>query len=288
MWGSYFFGYRSVKWTIVITVLLSAGCAPFQDSQNATELISTIDYIRETQVIYNIGRAIDDPEMVPAQVVMSSGSAQATTALTPTLSWAAHFVKSLSASLGVFSWTSSWTLVPVVDAGDLQNLRAVYSFIVTPLPPIQAQATLADKINAAASLLDLYSEKEAPSAPNPAPPPPPQPAPPFTQSPVPTREQAAQMLIGGVSWACQKYQNEKEHTALYNPWLFWFSDGSWHPVHPRYPVTAVGIHNGTVIYISSRACFDDFIVLVHNSIPAAHAAAANAPKTPSTIPAVAQ
>jgi hypothetical protein len=277
-----------MKWTTVIPVLLSAGCAPFQAGQNAEELVSTITDVREAQVVYNIGSAIDDPEMVPAQVVMSQGSAQASTSLTPTLSWAAHFVKSLSASLGVFSWTSSWTLVPVVDAGDLQNLRAVYSFIVAspklPATAISADKLSADRLNAdrlntATQRLDLYNKKEAA--------PPSQWIPPF-QSPVPTPEQAAKILIQGETPACKQYQSKKESTALYNPWLFWFRDRSWHPVDPRDPLVPIGIHNGTVIYIASRACFDDFIMLVHNSIPAAHAAAANGPKIPSTIPAVAQ
>ncbi len=270
---------RFVKSTVLIIVLLSAGCAPFQATQNAEELIATIADVRETQVVYNIGRAIDDPEMVPSQVVMSQGSAQASTSLTPTLSWAAHFVKSLSASLGVFSWTSSWTLTPVVDAGDLQNLRAVYSFIIIAPPQVPAQTTTADRLNKATQRLDLFNKKETA--------PPPQWVPPF-QSPVPTSEQAAKLLIEGESRACQQYQSEKESTALYNPWLFWFRDGSWHPANPRYPLTQVGSHNGTPIYITSQACFDDFIILVHNSIPAAHAAAASGPKIPSTIPAVAQ
>jgi len=84
-----------MKWAIIILPLL-AGCAPYQASQNADQLISNISDIREKQVVYNIGRAIDDTTMVPAAVVITQGTAQTTQSLGVTLNWAAHFVKSLS------------------------------------------------------------------------------------------------------------------------------------------------------------------------------------------------
>jgi hypothetical protein len=256
-----------MKWPVIILPLL-AGCTPYQASQNADQLISNISNIREAQVIYNIGRAIDDPTMVPGAVVITQGTAQTTTNLGVTLSWAAHFVKSLSSPL-TNSWTSSWQLTPVTDGGDLQNLRSIYEFIVTAHTTEETKTT---------GILRLFNTAT------------PQGISLLSVSPPPTRNQAIDILIHGQSAACQEYQQNKSTNNLYNPWLFWY-DGRLKPEYSEYPpdtLTQIGNHGGVPIYITSRPCFDDFIVLVQSSSPATHAAAAIGAKSSAIVPAPAE
>lgn len=275
------------RWSLLLMLVVAIflpGCAPYQATINANQLVSNIDTIRETQIIYNINRAIDDPSMIPSQVVIATGSAQASTGVTSSLNIATHWIKSFSVNVPD-SWTSTWSLTPVTDGSDLQNLRAVYQFIVTDHPILATQTTRLDKVKAATATLQLSSQ----ILPSKQPPPPPQtpstPQTPLDITPVPTPTQAANMLIGGQSWECQKYQSEKDVEKLYNQWLFWFRDGSWHPTAPnsRHPLIPLDRLNN--IYITSRACFDDFIILAQSLIPSAHAAAANSSKVPITIPA---
>jgi hypothetical protein len=271
-----------MKWPIIILPFL-AGCAPYQASQNADQLISNISDIREAQVIYNIGRAIEDSSMVPGAVVITQGTAQITQSLGVTLSWAVHFVKSLSSPL-TNSWTSSWQLTPVTDGGDLQNLRVLYSFIVTKQPPIKATLTETERLQEATSKSVLQSFNTAS----------PQGLSLLSVSLPPDPKKLAQLIIDGQSPECKSYQQERESTQLYNPWLFWYKDGSWHPQNPnpRYTRIPIGSHGypplEIPIYITSRACFDDFIILVQISVPAAHAAAAIGARGSSIVPAPAQ
>jgi hypothetical protein len=56
-------GRRSLLLMLAAAIFLP-GCAPYQATLNANQLVSNLDTIRETQVIYNIKRAIDDPSVL--------------------------------------------------------------------------------------------------------------------------------------------------------------------------------------------------------------------------------
>lgn len=290
-----------MRWVYAIPLLLVDSCAPYQASQNADQLIANISDMRENQVLYNISRAINDPSMIPAQVVFSEGTATASHTLTPSLSLPAFNFSKNTRTLGMSGadqWTSTWNMVPVTDGQDLQNLRSLYGFIVSPpLLVAPGQTAPAAKTSATAALLKGSGFKTsippennnsaappAPSAAKKSSPPPPLPLaanPTATLPSVPTLEQAAQMLTGGQSWACQTYQSNGNAEKLYHRWLFWKSNGTWGPENPnpQEPLISAGTYNGVDIYITSRACFNDFVVLVQSSIPAAHASASNATKS---------
>jgi hypothetical protein len=232
--------------------------------------------------------------MVPAEVVISSGVAQTSTSLNPTLSWASHFVKSLQAQFGVFSWTSTWNITPVSDGSDLQNLRAIYGFVTNPLilqvsevSKLSAlgsnpEAIRIAKINAATQFLaaQAYGSEasgkaaQAPSAPPPIP-------------SVPDPKTAAAALVAGQSSDCQAYQAQKGPNQIYNQWLFWRQIDGWHPYKPNEKDSQILIGNveNAQIYVTNQACFDDFIVLVQSPIPVTHAAAASSPKPSGVVPA---
>jgi hypothetical protein len=194
-----------MKWPIIILPFL-AGCTPYQASQNADQLISNISDIREAQVIYNVGRAIDDSNMVPGAVVITQGTAQITQGLGVTLTWAVHFVKSLSSPL-TNTWTSSWQLTPVTDGGDLQRLRLLYSFIVTTHP---LKGTETERLREATSALQSFNTAS------------PQGLSLLSVSPPPNAEEVAKLIIDGQSQECKGYQKERASTQVYNPWLFWY------------------------------------------------------------------
>ena len=257
--------------------LLLCSCSSWQASQNTIDLIDTIADIRETQVLRNIGKAIDDPSSVPAQVVLSQGVATASLGISPTFLWPRVSVTPQTNQLnvgGTDSWTSTWQMVPVSSPGDLNRLRNLYAYIVTVHTK---DATETKKDSAMKHLLAFRTTQEAKINSNPI----------IETHHVlqgPNREDVAEALVNGESFRCAEYQKvHQEGTQIYTHWLYWKEYESWRPLDPPADAKMIylGSYNDHRLYVSSRACLDDFILLVQRSIPSTQTAADQVPRPPS-------
>lgn len=112
---------------------LLTGCVAAQLSGNMLGLASTIADLQTSQVLDNLGRFIDDPDAIPAQAVLISGTATVVNTLDPSfavpLDLASKFVRQLTTSSNT-QWSANWNVLPVTDADDLRHLRALYRFAV--------------------------------------------------------------------------------------------------------------------------------------------------------------
>jgi hypothetical protein len=117
---------------LAIMPLISA-CSAVQTQENTLEQIATINNLRYDQVLTNISYAIDAADNVPSQGVLSNGVA--TNVASGSLSFNltqpfafAHNTKTFTPVVGV-NWQNNWTITPIADPQDLQNLRALYSLL---------------------------------------------------------------------------------------------------------------------------------------------------------------
>ena len=110
-----------------------SACTSWQNQENALDQISTLQNMRVSQLLTNLSAEIDGHDSVPSQGVASSGIAttQATGTIAATFNNPfdlGHNSKTLSPMASVY-WQNNWTITPVSDPQDLQNLRALYGFL---------------------------------------------------------------------------------------------------------------------------------------------------------------
>jgi hypothetical protein len=141
-WGRGMSGTRILA--CCVSSLSLFGCASAQLNFNTLEIASTVESLQTKQVLYNISKFIDDPDTVPDQVVVSSGSVGTTNSITPTLTntllhtyatAAGAVATGLTRSLtqgetgaATDQWTQSWGIAPISDGDDLRRLRTLYRF----------------------------------------------------------------------------------------------------------------------------------------------------------------
>jgi len=263
---------------VVLSLVMLAGCSSWQAGQNTSDLIDTIGEIREVQVLRNIGHAIDHPSAVPAQVVLSQGIASASVSASATFLLPKFNLsqpnKQLNA-VGSDTWTSTWQMIPVSSPGDLNRLRALYAYIVTSH---SKDASESKQASAMKHLLAFKSSAENIEI---------QQASSLHKHivPGPNREDVAEILIKGESTDCASYQRRfEDENQVYAQWLFWKDASDWMPVSPppAADLEPIGTYNGHHLYISSRACLDDFILLVQRSVPSTQTAADQTLRPPAT------
>lgn len=139
---------------IALTLPLASGCASSQLNYNTLDLASTTDSLLTRQILYNFSNFIDSAVAVPAQMVISSGTATTSNSVSPTISaplnagltttstmlraaapTTTNTVTSQTASntLGVSAsdaWNQSWAYAPVTDPDRLKRLQALYRYAV--------------------------------------------------------------------------------------------------------------------------------------------------------------
>jgi hypothetical protein len=127
------------------------GCVSEQLNYNTLDLAATVDSLITRQVLFNLGRFIDNPATLPSQITLAAGTASTTEALTPsatgiplanstttTTTAAATVTRASAVSRGAAaltlggtdSWTQNWTLDPVNDPDQLRRLRFLYRYAV--------------------------------------------------------------------------------------------------------------------------------------------------------------
>jgi len=138
----------------VAVCLLVGACAAKQLNSNTLDLAASLDSLTTKQVLYNLGRALDDDSFVPSQVSIAAGSASTTNSVSPsvsipltpsssvttTTSFSNPQSGGVSAQAGLASvglnvavqdlWQQGWTLDPVGDADQLRRLTALYRYAV--------------------------------------------------------------------------------------------------------------------------------------------------------------
>jgi hypothetical protein len=110
-----------------------SACNVWQNQENTLDQISTLDNLRYSQLLTNVANAMDQKDSVPSQGVASSGTATNVTSggLTAILINPfnlGHNTNTLN-STAMLNWQNAWTVTPVSDPQDLQNLRALYGLL---------------------------------------------------------------------------------------------------------------------------------------------------------------
>jgi hypothetical protein len=110
-----------------------SGCTAFQTQENTLEQIATIEDVRYSQLLTNVSAAISQRDSVPSQGVPSNGTAttSATGVLAFTLTQPFAFAKNTKTftPTAMLNWQNNWSITPISDPQDLQNLRALYGLI---------------------------------------------------------------------------------------------------------------------------------------------------------------
>ena len=119
--------------SLVSVMLLGSACTALQTQENTLDQISTIDEIRHSQLLTNLSLAISNKDSVPSQGVPSNGTAttSATGVLGLNLAHAFAFARDTKTlnPTATLNWQNNWSITPVSDPQDLQNLRALYGLI---------------------------------------------------------------------------------------------------------------------------------------------------------------
>jgi hypothetical protein len=62
---------------------LVLGCVSEQLNYNTLDLAATVDSLMTRQVLFNLGKFIDDPTTIPSQITLAAGTASTTASFTP-------------------------------------------------------------------------------------------------------------------------------------------------------------------------------------------------------------
>ena len=132
--------------------LLVSGCASWQLNYNTEEVAGTVERLIKDQIVLNLGRFLVDPQTIPTQVAIPTGSVTTTNQLSAswtdplsrTLVATQQFVRSATPSItgiGASTYAAStitsgannqasqnWALSPIGDADPLRRLRALYRY----------------------------------------------------------------------------------------------------------------------------------------------------------------
>jgi hypothetical protein len=280
-----------------------AGCVATQMRENTLNMEDQISHLRETQVLENISHAINDHDLVPAQIVLGQGQATVAVAASPTVQLPDFLFSKATKQLNVTAtdtWTAQWQFTTVTDAADLRNLRDVYAliastdeqwdqlqvvykdhrdFFATPGANSGAQPSLDGGI---VPLGEPPAPVAAPASPAPANPPAP-PRGPWTPVAVISFHEALRMMTQGDSIGCMRFQGyelngaprrEKTGGLPFHRFLYWRSgEGAWAPEAPDRAITSLGRFGDYELGTTSRACFDDFVIIAQGATPNANAGA---------------
>jgi hypothetical protein len=121
---------------VAIGMSLVSAYTAWQTQENALSQISTLQGMRYSQFLSNLSNAIDQDIPVPSSGVPSSGTATTSTSggLTAMLTNPfdfGHNSKTLSPTV-MENWQNNWTITPISDPQDLQNLRALTGLLLLP------------------------------------------------------------------------------------------------------------------------------------------------------------
>jgi hypothetical protein len=284
-------GRAAMAARLVLSAALAAllcGCVAHQARINTLDMIGDIARVRQTQVLRNLSAAISDRDAVPAVVVLGAGQATA------------------SATAGVAgdaiangAWTSQWQISTVTNSEDLRRLRNLYALITATdaqydiaLAYFRRHPQEAPNASCGGSDLAVRSAKAlaAPVAGRPNE----EPAenllysgdqslecpPGYGPGRVATWRLALNVIEIGDSLGCRLYQEQPRKPPAsgvglpFRRWLYWRRPGAaWGPEPPDTPPQSLGTVGPWELGTASRACFNDFTILVQTLTPSGAAVA---------------
>ena len=278
------------------------GCAATQARMNTLQMVDDVARIREAQVLRNVSAAISDHDMVPAAILLGAGQASVSTDASSNLHLPDFSFTQPSRALDVSasdSWTAQWQVSAVTNAEDLRRLRNLYVLIAsTDEQYDQLQAYFArhpdrrpaaacsgepapaqgarPREEAASQLLasDTLSEECPPG---------------YGAGQIPKWRRALDIIENGDSIGCKLYQErrpEADRGGLpFRRWLYWrAAGGAWGPETPASEPQSLGRAGKWELGVTSRACFNDFVILVQSATPATVNASGQGPKLMLTRP----
>ncbi|MFI4975684.1 MAG: hypothetical protein ACHP84_14180 [Caulobacterales bacterium] len=290
-----------------------AGCAATQVRENTLEMVDSVSRIRDVQVLRNIAAAISDHDMVPTQILLSTGQASVSAGASPTVRMP-HFDLTKPASeldVGASdSWSAQWQVSPVTNSDDLRRLRNLYVLIVSTdeqynqlegyynrHPEMRApSACYGLQVGESAASVTAPGDQPAGGAP---------PAagkqsdacpPGYGAGQIPKWREALVVIEDGDSIGCKLYQEEAmvtrkgtRHDATrgipFHRWLYWRrGGGEWLPSAPETQPEELGTYGGWQLATTSRACFNDFVILAQAATPQAATAGAQGARVMLSAP----
>jgi hypothetical protein len=228
-----------------------AGCVSAQLQRNAGGLISTVSELRQRQVLNNLSATIDDNDAVPVHVVITQGSAQVSSSAGPTFKLPRFHLSQPTKELDLAAsdqWTDQWQFIPVTATDDLMRLRTLYGLIIRRTKNVAENEYKIEDIPlrrgfSVGGHAEVEAAKLTPLV-----------------SPPPTREEIVAALNDGISDGCSKYLRETPSKI----WLYWKNEDTNAPSVPI-GAKSLGKFGRNEIFVTSRACFDDFILLVQST-----------------------
>lgn len=276
-----------MKWPFakgVLGVAISywlSGCAGTQVSMTSLEMAEQVARIREVQVLRNISAAISDHDSVPSQILLGTGQANVAAGAATTVKLP-HFDFSQNGRevdiTGTNTWTAQWQFESVTNADDLRRLRNLYALVSSDDKQWYMLQAYFDRHPEARDPFADAEENESP---------------PLGYGPgkVINWHQAVAAMKRGDSIGCKLFQENRSAPSVrdavsaakgdnkqfpFRRWLYWRHPGSpgWLPNKPDLQVQPLGRYGEWELGVTSRPCFDDFVILVQGATPAAEKAGA--------------
>jgi hypothetical protein len=139
---------RFSRLVLYVATLFVAGCASTQLNYNTLEIAGTIDDLLASQIAHNLSKFLRDPNAIPSQVAIPSGSvtttAQVGSSWSDPLTKAVTLAHSATTPVSVLSpsagltpsasdqWSQNWSLAPVADSDQIRRLAALYRYATNP------------------------------------------------------------------------------------------------------------------------------------------------------------
>lgn len=151
----------AANWSLVLgaaVVAISSGCTA-QLTSNTLDMQESYKVLLTKQILYNLGKAMDDSHFFPSQFLIGTGVAETSNAITPTLGVplpASTITNAIAigtattatnttatalgnATLGVSisdAWKYSWGVTARTDPDELRRLRALYLYATGRTPSV--------------------------------------------------------------------------------------------------------------------------------------------------------
>ena len=252
------------------------GCAAVQVRENTLQMVDSVSRIRDLQVLRNIAVAISDHNMVPTEILLSTGQASVSIGASPTITLPRFDFSTSARELdlgGSDAWTAQWQVQPVTNADDLRRLRNLYVLVVSTDQEYDDLEAYFDRHN------DMRAAANSAGA-----------------GQIPDWRLGREIIRTGDSIGCKLYQEgfQKARASQapqarkglpFRRWLYWRTPGgSWGPTTPETEPQPLGAFHGWELGVTSRACFNDFVILVQSATPAAANASGQGPKLMLSAP----
>ncbi|MBR0685324.1 hypothetical protein JQ594_05315 [Bradyrhizobium manausense] len=134
------------RYATIALGLFLGGCASTQLNYNTIDIANNSDNLLTKQVLYNLSAYLDNPIAVPAQIVVTGGTASTSNSVTP--SAGAPLDRALSVTsatnisrtssiasptIGISAndgWTQSYTFAPITDPDRTKRLDTLYRYAI--------------------------------------------------------------------------------------------------------------------------------------------------------------